>query len=84
MIHLVCNRACYGSEEANHHPRAVVDGDDSDSILRINASAGERLTFDAGKSSDPDGDDLAFRWWVYREPGTYAGQVRIDPANQSR
>jgi hypothetical protein len=63
--------------EANHHPVATIDGDSSDSILRIHASAGENLTFDASGSTDPDEDELNFRWWIYREAGTFSGTVAL-------
>ncbi|CAN5896836.1 hypothetical protein BH23PLA1_BH23PLA1_04110 [soil metagenome] len=51
--------------EANHNPVAVVDGDETPEILRRSASPGERIRLDASGSSDPDGDDLLFRWYVY-------------------
>ena len=67
-------------ERANHHPVAAVNGDASDTILRIEIPAGKVLPLDASASSDPDGDALDTHWWVYREAGTYNGEVRIaDP-----
>lgn len=67
-------------EEANHHPVAAIDGDDSNSIIRMNALAGEVISLDAYASIDPDGDQLNFNWWIYEEAGTYPGQVLItDP-----
>lgn len=63
--------------EANHHPVAAVDGDKANSILRVKASAGQKLEFDASASTDPDNDKLSFNWWIYKEAGTYAGEIEL-------
>ena len=64
-------------EEANHHPRAVFNGDASDTIVRITASPGGTVHLDASGSSDLDGDPIAYHWWVYREAGSYPHHVVI-------
>ncbi len=55
--------------EANHHPRAAIDGDPGFDIIRRTAHPGDVLIFDASASTDPDGDALTFSWWIYHEAG---------------
>lgn len=38
----------------------------------------------SASSTDPDGDGLVFRWWQYREPGTYQGTVSIRDPHRAR
>src|SRR5262249_28968849 len=35
-----------------------------------------------GSATDPDGDVLTYRWWQYREPGTYPGVASIGSSDQ--
>ncbi|MEM0896447.1 MAG: nucleoside hydrolase-like domain-containing protein [Verrucomicrobiota bacterium] len=70
--------------KANHHPVAAIDGDLSNAIIHVNASAGETLSFDASASKDPDGDALVCRWWIYPEAGTYPGIVHLGSSDQSK
>jgi hypothetical protein len=64
-------------EKANHRPVAVVNGDRSRDVLRMQAKAGETVTLSAAGSSDPDGSELHYRWFVYREPSVLAGDVAL-------
>ncbi len=66
--------------EANHHPQAVLNGVADDVITIRDAAPGETIPLDASGSSDPDGDPLAFRWYVYPEAGTYKGEIAIPDA----
>lgn len=63
--------------DANHHPVAAFDGDENRAVVRLRASAGERLTLDASASHDPDGDELGFDWSTYPEAGTYDGDIAL-------
>lgn len=65
-------------EKANHHPKAVLNGDNSDKILFINAKPGEKIKLDAAGTKDPDGDQLNILWWNYREAGNYEGMPKIE------
>lgn len=66
-------------EEANHPPVVKLTGP-----VDVTVAPGDSVTLSAEGTSDPDGDDLAFKWWQYREPGTYDGIVEIsDPDKQT-
>jgi hypothetical protein len=62
---------------ANHAPVAVLDGDTSRRVLRRTVRAREKISLSAAGSADPDGHTLSHRWWHYREPGTFAGELAI-------
>lgn len=64
-------------ENANHHPVAAISGNQKNTILKMNALAGETLEFDASMSYDPDGDELEYNWWIYQEAGTYPGTIPV-------
>ena len=46
----------------------------------MKARPGEKVKLSAAGSSDPDGDRLSFRWFVYPEAGTYAKDVPLSDA----
>jgi Cellulose-binding Sde182, nucleoside hydrolase-like domain/Cellulose-binding protein Sde0182, C-terminal domain len=68
-------------QEANHAPHAVVNGVNGKGILYVVARPGQAVSLDAGLSRDPDGDRLTFEWFVYREAGTYKGEVTLANAS---
>ena len=64
-----------GYEEANHPPRVwVTEGN------TLQVSPGQALAI-RGMAEDPDGDPLLYKWWVYREAGTYPGSPVLEGAN---
>ncbi|HKB03923.1 MAG TPA: nucleoside hydrolase-like domain-containing protein, partial [Gemmataceae bacterium] len=67
-----------GAREANHPPVPVVNKDATGKALMFEAKAGERVRLSAAGSSDPDGDALSYRWFVYREAGTYDGEMNVE------
>jgi len=56
--------------KANHNPVLVLQGDASKNAVTIEARPGTPVTVSSAGSVDPDGQPLAFSWFVYPEAGT--------------
>ena len=63
--------------DANHPPVAMLAH-----ASELKARSGESLPLSAKGSTDPDGDTLSYRWFVYREAGTYFGDTELQGAEQ--
>lgn len=63
-------------EEVNQSPVVQLE-DVHDRVAKV----GDVIQLDATGSYDPNGDALTFKWWQYREPGTYAGLVTLENAD---
>jgi hypothetical protein len=59
-------------DQANHQP-AVKLAHAHDLKVR----PGESVSLSAKDTTDPDGDELAFHWWQYRQAGSYDGSIEI-------
>jgi len=59
-------------EEANHPPVVVLANP-----LNVRGRPGDTVRLSAQGTGDPDGDELKYRWWQYREAGSYDGSVEI-------
>jgi hypothetical protein len=68
-------------DDANHNPVAVLFGDTRKSVARLTVTAGETVSLNAEGTHDPDGDNVAVRWFIYPEPGTYDGAPEIRNAD---
>lgn len=47
-------------------------------------NAGDQVSLDASPTQDPDGDELSFQWWHYREPSTYTGEITIESETSAK
>jgi hypothetical protein len=63
--------------QANHAPVVSVPA------RTRTAAAGQAVAL-SGTATDPDGNRLAYKWWQYREAGTYPGAVTLTGADTSR
>ena len=66
---------------ANHHPHVVVNGKHGKGIVHVNANPGSSIRLSAAGTTDPDGDRLSYKWWVYEGVGTYGGRAGISGAS---
>ncbi len=60
--------ADYG--HANHNPVVEVNGQKGSAPIYVTAHVGQPVVLDAGKSTDPDGQRLHFKWFHYAEAGS--------------
>lgn len=58
-------------EQANHNPVAAFRNDKSKAIVHLSVKSGEVVNLDATGTYDPDGDSIAYQWFVYPEVGSY-------------
>jgi hypothetical protein len=68
---------CLAGGKANHNPAAVLNGDRSRAVVKLSVKPGQTVRFSAEGSTDPDGDRVRARWFVYPEAGTFRGDVRL-------
>ncbi len=61
-------------KDANHPPVPKLAHPESFTV-----KSGEYFHLNADGTSDPDGDSMSYRWFHYREAGTYPGEVSFQP-----
>jgi len=71
-------------EKANHNPIAAFAGQPGSDVIYLTLKQGEDVPLSAAGTRDPDGDPLEYRWWHYREPGTFHGDLAIDSFDQPK
>lgn len=61
----------------NRNPSLRLDGDEGIEVLLRTPEPGSSVTLDGSGSSDPDGDEVRFRWWVQSDAGNYDREIEI-------
>jgi hypothetical protein len=65
--------------QANHPPVVKLDHKSN-----IKVKPGQKVNLCAKGTKDPDGDMLTYKWWQYKEPGSYPGFVKIKNNNKQQ
>ncbi len=61
---------------ANHAPVVIVNGSTAGpEPFSLEAEAGTEITLDASETYDPDGDELTFGWFQYKEPTAAQSEI---------
>jgi hypothetical protein len=60
-------------DEANHPPVVKLKHK-----LNLKAKSGSQILLSANGTFDPDDDKLSYRWWQYKEAGTYPGKIEVE------
>lgn len=64
--------------QANHAPTVRLNGEGGTQPVELTACPGQPIALSARGSSDPDGDQLTYRWIWYREAsGLFAPQLKL-------
>ncbi|MCW6530479.1 DUF1593 domain-containing protein [Sphingomonas sp. MMSM20] len=58
---------------ANHNPVITLAGPH-----QLRARAGQRIALSV-RTSDPDGDAVSVKWWIWKEAGSYKGDIALAP-----
>jgi hypothetical protein len=70
-------------KNANHNPVVTLNGNTGKAVALAKVKIGEKVQLSAKGSSDPDGDQLSFQWFVYREAGGFDGTLEFNnPASE--
>jgi hypothetical protein len=70
--------------KGNRNPLVVINDDAGLAIITNTPPAGTTVTLDASKTTDPDGDQLTFKWWLLAEAGNYPTEVTISSGDSNR
>ncbi|WP_373524519.1 nucleoside hydrolase-like domain-containing protein [Aquiflexum sp.] len=62
---------------ANHNPIIMLNGNEGKALANGKVEAGKTVRLSAKGTFDPDGDQLKYHWWIYREVGGFNGKLEF-------
>lgn len=65
--------------KANHKPVIKLKHD-----IDVKVKSGEKVNLNAEGTTDPDGDELNYKWWIYRDVGSYKNEITITGAEEMK
>ncbi len=68
-------------QEANHNPVIVLNGNKGKSLATAMINPGEEVHLSAAGTEDPDGDELNYKWFLYREVSGFSGDLGLRNTN---
>jgi hypothetical protein len=62
---------------ANHNPMIMLNGNEGKALAKAKVEAGKTVRLSAKGTFDPDGDQVKYHWWIYKEVGGFNGQLEF-------
>ncbi|WP_194972411.1 DUF1593 domain-containing protein [Aquiflexum lacus] len=62
---------------ANHNPIIMLNGNEGKALAKAKVEAGKTVRLSAKGTFDPDGDQVKYHWWIYKEIGGFNGQLEF-------
>jgi hypothetical protein len=66
-----------GFSQANHNPVVVINGNATKAVVTLKSAPGKKITLSAKGTHDPDGNQVSYQWFLYKEAGKYEGNVTL-------
>jgi hypothetical protein len=63
--------------KANHNPVPALNSDTSKRVMILPAKAGATVKLSAEGTTDPDGNKVTLRWFLYPEAGTLPAGAKL-------
>jgi hypothetical protein len=74
-FHCRMNWCIYSVNNTNHYPQIKVNMYSNKQIIEFNSVINKRINIDASETNDPEGDNLNFNWWFYKDASDYSNNI---------